>query len=1513
MKIIKRNHWFLGVVTVMAMLGAGPAFSKAELPFFASISAKPNVLILLDTSGSMAWNTYDSNNADTGKSRMDIVKKVLIGGRVPVLYNNQQVYLGKTTGEYNAYDELYAKGVLQDILLLRWTNSRYELDTKANYLTYGPLGNNTRTYWFIFKSHYDHSYDACISNTTGQTTVANAIYGFSKFLRDNNNAATATLVTAHTNPADIYNDCLTSTAQATYLNRKVYQAASSGTPTFKNHLLENYGQYENLRIARVKNIPKTVPCYTQGTTKYACYKPAAFPADLVSGADADSAQDKFVIWDATDYVNNTAAMVSASMGLYNFILYYQARNSGKSNYNSFIQYSNSENLCGDGPSYLTNCSNDGKANRALYQLVPDTSSNIILTVKPRPYSGYGSPAHSWTDAQISANIYSNLDQALEVDAWGPQEKPDGIIGPEFIKSGGVESETIPIREKLGYTPNDVGWSTSCLNSPDWCHIFDDNNGNFNGLHYTAQDRDDPGIMDIYDVRYGLMIFDTADNGDFPGHGGGDLIYNLSEGSTNNIYLQEIIKCGDLNGNGHIADCTGSTDCYTCPSASSSTPIAGALRDAFSYLYNYYFTPATSTQNGGTAGSTESINRCYKCDYANLTGFGTTPSTNPTSPDPFGVWNTSQYPLNHNGHVLLNDPYYYYQCRSNNVILLTDGGQNLGEPCVNGSSGTNWSCPNSQYQIDTSHDTNDGTNNYLTPTKGIQAKYIHYFVHPSNVIGTYSEGSWLPTKVYVIGFSMSSSASGYDTYAQNMVDGMAAASHIASDPNDVTTAFYANTETELISQFNMIMKEIMKGVFSRSAPAVNTDLTAGAAGYFDVGVGDEPLWRGHLAFIDFGNTVENLQNGEMADITAVLDGASVLNARTSSREIFTSLYNSTNHKWGRVNFVSGSAGTLISKLFNGYPNYISVYDQNGDTVLNNTDASMLINFVRVEDGSTYSDDTERTWRLGAIYHSTPVAAGAPPQGALANDNSYQAFATKYAGAPELLYVGALDGMLHAFFFQDPDKVITPPSNGSRSTMEEAWAYVPNYVLPGLYHLRLGEQEIYVDGDPNVAVMRVNVPVAEQPGGTVDYCSKPKTWCWQTILFGGLRDGGPAYYSLNVTPDLVTTSGSAGDSVTIRWEFTDPDDGGTIDPALGNSWSLPYADELRYQDGSTLDTRLALIFGGGTSPNGTAYVGSWLYILDADTGTPIKTFLVPSTDQYCNLGPGEMLTSANFRTKCTMTVANHNQVPGDVMANDVDYDGFPDWGYFGDLQGRIWKLNVHDPNPAHWGICLFYDTGDTGYDNLSDPGTDCDGDLRDYALTDSPDCVDAAKRRPIMYRPDTTPAPEAKGWLVYVGTGHVEGGSELIDNVHHDHVFALLDKDNIDECNYAELWPGNPGTDSGWPIELAIGEKLISPPLVVGQGEVDFQTFIPGNQANVCVPGTTYSWKVNYNTGVGMVELSAGVYARNKAQAGFPGKSLVIGNIQFEFSPPTAGSSGGGKLTATNRSANPFQGFYYWWIK
>lgn len=139
---------------------------------------------------------------------------------------------------------------------------------------------------------------------------------------------------------------------------------------------------------------------------------------------------------------------------------------------------------------------------------------------------------------------------------------------------------------------------------------------------------------------------------------------------------------------------------------------------------------------------------------------------------------------------------------------------------------------------------------------------------------------------------------------------------------------------------------------------------------------------------------------------------------------------------------------------------------------------------------------RTHVLGDIVSAQPQYVGAPKANYL--DTGYATFKSDNASRQPMVYAAANDGMLHAF---------------NASTGQETWAYIPSFVLPRLYTLAdkkyTDKHQYFVEGTPTI--------------GDVYYDGS-----WKTILVGGLNGGGKGYYALDITNPAAPV---------LLWELSD----------------------------------------------------------------------------------------------------------------------------------------------------------------------------------------------------------------------------------------------------------------------------------------------------------------------------------------------------------------------------------------
>jgi type IV pilus assembly protein PilY1 len=269
---------------------------------------------------------------------------------------------------------------------------------------------------------------------------------------------------------------------------------------------------------------------------------------------------------------------------------------------------------------------------------------------------------------------------------------------------------------------------------------------------------------------------------------------------------------------------------------------------------------------------------------------------------------------------------------------------------------------------------------------------------------------------------------------------------------------------------------------------------------------------------------------------------------------------------------------------------------------------LVNFLR---GQTGFEDRgsnaveDRLYRLreatlGDAVESQPAYMGKPTFSYA--DAGYSAFVAAQAGRQKTVFMGANDGMLHAF----------DASNG-----QELWAYVPSMVIPNMWKLSDKNystlHSYYVNG---------NAIISDVKFGTD----------WRTILVGGLRGGGRGYYALDVT---------APGSPSLLWEFT---------PTQDSDVGFSFADAVitkRPSDGKWV----VLVTSGynNTLPgNGLGY----LYVLDAQTGSVLGKIGTGTGSTTTPSGLGKIAAWAdNAETNNTAKFVYGGDLLGNVWRFDM----------------------------------------------------------------------------------------------------------------------------------------------------------------------------------------------------------------------------------------------------------------------
>lgn len=220
----------------------------------------------------------------------------------------------------------------------------------------------------------------------------------------------------------------------------------------------------------------------------------------------------------------------------------------------------------------------------------------------------------------------------------------------------------------------------------------------------------------------------------------------------------------------------------------------------------------------------------------------------------------------------------------------------------------------------------------------------------------------------------------------------------------------------------------------------------------------------------------------------------------------------------------SGGLTVPFLYGS----LSLSDQ---ALLGNTDVVEYLRGVRTKERQfTGGTLRNRTSILGDMVDSTPA----------------------YVADNDMLFVGANDGMLHAF---------------NATTGVEQFAYIPNAVIPRLINLTQPAytHEYFVDGD-----------IAVSPKSLTTN---------KNYLVGVLGRGGKGLFALDVTDP------SSFGTTNVLWEYFN-----TSDPDLGYLLGTPIIAKMN--DGSAV----AIVANGYNSTDGKAVI----YIFDLATGAILKKF-------------------------------------------------------------------------------------------------------------------------------------------------------------------------------------------------------------------------------------------------------------------------------------------------------------------
>lgn len=279
-------------------------------------------------------------------------------------------------------------------------------------------------------------------------------------------------------------------------------------------------------------------------------------------------------------------------------------------------------------------------------------------------------------------------------------------------------------------------------------------------------------------------------------------------------------------------------------------------------------------------------------------------------------------------------------------------------------------------------------------------------------------------------------------------------------------------------------------------------------------------------------------------------------------------------------------------------------------------------------------------LGDIVNSSPFLASKRDfgyqvlPGTEGADYVDYRFSDLYTDRPDMIYVGANDGMFHAFNAGDPNTAGSDPGEGT-----EEFAFVPSSVFDHLSDLTSPKytHRYYVDESPR----KIDAYFDHDGDGAEE---------WRSVVISSTGAGGKSVFALDVTDPENFSEGD------VLWEYTHSD--------LGFTMNRPTI--ARLPDGD-----FYALFGDGY--DNTTIDGSGNTVVDGDGSATAKLFIV-------NLSDGTT-------KKIIDTQAGSSSDPNGlstVVPIDYDDDRIVDIIYAGDLEGNLWKFDVSSSNTNNWDV-------------------------------------------------------------------------------------------------------------------------------------------------------------------------------------------------------------------------------------
>lgn len=674
----------------------------------------------------------------------------------------------------------------------------------------------------------------------------------------------------------------------------------------------------------------------------------------------------------------------------------------------------------------------------------------------------------------------------------------------------------------------------------------------------------------------------------------------------------------------------------------------------------------------------------------------------------------------------------------------------------------------------------------------------------------------------------------------------------ANPGETRNYYRQSDARGVLRAFDMTLRDASASARSIAGTAVsNKNFTQVGSSIFQ-GAFDLSDWSGDVVSMpvavstSFDVTVGAKPDWSASDKLAGLPTPAVSRNIVVGRSGATAQPVATSFIWGDID------KTLQAQLSTPAP--AAVADSYGEDRLN------YLKGDRSKEGTLFR---QRARLLGDIINSG-VAYSGTPSTSLGGEPGYAEFHSKTASRAAAVFVGANDGMLHAF---------------DAKTGDELFGYIPSWMGPHLAALAdpAYAHRSYVDAPPAVAEAQTGKFASD----------------WKTVLVSGTGAGGRGVFALDVTDPAAFTADS------VMWEFTQADDAD-----MGYVMGKPQIVKMRVSGpGAAPKYRWFAAVASGVNnyvadSNGirsaTGRPALFLLALDKEAGASWSSS--GSTANYYKISlPVDSALSAKYATG----MINFGVAYG--SAREVAQI------YAGDLHGDLWKLDFSRVAATDWSMDKL-----SSYKRGAAP-------VPLYSARSAKGDV-----QPITMAPSLVAGPPANGHdtvFVAFGTGKfIETADKTAAQkdtlyVIHDNGDPTPDLDSasgaviggrgrlavgtIDSAGKvtvpAFIW-GRAASDddasqrSGWYADFAaLGERQISNAIVTGDSLI-FGSTIPGTASAGCAgAGSGREYLVNIDTGHG---------TSKDSDVGLLGEP-VVGTVSEATSYTTSSTTGRRTQTTTQQ--------------